>query len=112
MARELGWAPAQVAMPGRVCGLRPIQWAPATREEEDSRGRVLMECGVCLPAVPPSPPWAPHPSYQRGLLCSLGYWGLLGRGPHHIPLLYPQLQQTEAELRKVDEAIALFQKML
>lgn len=32
-------------------------------------------------------------------------------GPHHTPL-HLQLQQTEAELRKVDEAIALFQKML
>lgn len=44
-----------------------------------------------------------------------GVWGspLLGLGllTHH-PLFCPQLQQTEAELRKVDEAIALFQKML
>ena len=44
-----------------------------------------------------------------------GVWGspLLGLGllTHH-PLFCPQLQQTEAELRKVDEAIALFQQML
>jgi hypothetical protein len=39
----------------------------------------------------------------------------LGSGSSpHCPLSFfaLQLQQTEAELRKVDEAIALFQKML
>lgn len=43
---------------------------------------------------------------------TLWVFGSPWMGHHHIPLLHPQLQQTEAELRKVDEAIALFQKML
>lgn len=45
----------------------------------------------------------------------MGIWAsfLLGLSHHYpSPLVHPQLQQTEAELRKMDEAIALFQKML
>lgn len=49
----------------------------------------------CLRAFPPA--WS---------------WGPPGTGPYHAPCVLPQLRQTEAELKKVDEAIALFQKML
>lgn len=55
---------------------------------------------------------------NSALSAIMGLWGesssllySLGCSPPTTPLP-PQLQQTEAELRKMDEAIALFQKML
>lgn len=59
---------------------------------------------ACLPWSSESFGFGPHPPECQGLFSDLGL---------HLPPLSPrQLQQTEAELRKVDEAITLFQKML
>ena len=52
----------------------------------------------------------PGKSLTPLLLWVFGVLLALGLTTH--PLFHPQLQQTEAELRKVDEAISLFQKML
>lgn len=65
-----------------------------------------------------TPCCGPHPSFQLGPLCHREHLEVSSLGPESSPpttpspLFHPQLQQTEAELRKVDEAIALFQKML
>lgn len=55
------------------------------------------------------PAWTPL-AYEHLEISSLGPESSPPTTPS--PLFYPQLQQTETELRKVDEAIALFEKML
>lgn len=55
-------------------------------------------------------PW-PSPAFPIQPSAFVGVWGLSARSSSHQPVP-PQLQQTEAELRKMDEAIALFQRML
>lgn len=72
--------------------------------------RVLTEVWGVLPRYPDFPGVLAHLTNLGS--STLWVFGLLGHGSSPQPLLHPQLQQTEAELRKVDEAIALFQKML
>lgn len=95
--------------------------AGETGEDEGGTGlpssRSPQSTPPIFPPRTPLPLWALH-CFSPTLGCALllAFVSSLGPGssPPTPPLLCstPQLQQTEAELRKVDEAIALFQKML
>lgn len=122
----LGVCAPHLLSPGRGChwapGLRLLCPWGLTTLGKDKTPEMVEEKGVLverLLSTGDPPPQSLNysltvalPRLSNATLCLRGCLGSVSGPVLHPPACPPQLQQTEAELRKMDEAIALFQRML